>query len=447
MRVFMKKAACFLSAAVLLCGATAIPASAANPASFVGATSTQSMSVLGVNFYIDGGSFELADGASKTVTVKRCDDMILSANATVSYQWYKDGTAVSGATSASYPIKALGKYYCKVTVKTPHTLINRRTGKKTIYTTEEYDTSAITVTQALTITDQPEGGTIDSDKGYFDMFVYVKGGTAPYKFKWYWNGKETSLTGNGMRVYNAGTGYCVITDANGKTVTTKTVKVTAAPLKIASQPESGYICTSDGYYDTYVSVNGGVKPYTYKWMWNGNETSVTGSSIRFYGTGTAYCVITDARGNKVTTNTINIKKTDELKITKDITECDNREILYDSKTGEYRATAIKNTQDVTLSIKAAGGTGRYKYEWECTDYDGYSEEWIPTGGSSNVINIKDFDVYDSYIYSWSTNYKTRNYRKYRCKVSCLDDYGNVLSTVTSGVVRVEGYDSYGFGGF
>ena len=38
MRVFMKKAACFLSAAVLLCGATAIPASAANPASFVGAT-------------------------------------------------------------------------------------------------------------------------------------------------------------------------------------------------------------------------------------------------------------------------------------------------------------------------------------------------------------------------------------------------------------------------
>ena len=92
MKNVSKKVICVLSSAVLLCGASAIPASAANRVSLDRATSTPALStnqiigVLGVNFYIDGGNFELADGATKTVTVKRCDDMILSANATVSYQ-------------------------------------------------------------------------------------------------------------------------------------------------------------------------------------------------------------------------------------------------------------------------------------------------------------------------------------------------------------------------
>ena len=446
MKNVSKKVICVLSSAVLLCGASAIPASAANRVSLDRATSTPALStnqiigVLGVNFYIDGGNFELADGATKTVTVKRCDDMILSANATVSYQWYKDGTAVSGATSASYPINALGKYYCKVKVKMPRTLVNKRTGKRTTtYSTEEYDTSTITVTQALAITSQPQGGTFDNDKGYFDMFVYVKGGTTPYKFKWYWNGKETSLTGNGMRVYNTGTGYCVITDANGKTVTTKTATVSAAPLTITEQTGDGTIDTVNGWYDLKVTVKGGTAPYTYQWTRDGKSYAGNKPVAAALYAGTYKCKITDANGNTVTSKPIQVKYPD---------------VKIDDYTDYiYFYSAFGKAQTAKITVKASGGSGKYTYFLQ---KKGKDNEWHDvTYSYTPEFELKYEDINDNYeVYGrkpyyldgkWHYDFYSGNTNYYRVHIRSYSG-GNIVGCADTGEIKVirENGEEYSF---
>ena len=264
MRVFMKKAACLLSSAVLLCGATAISASAANASSLAGFVSTSS-TISEAKFYLSSGDFEIGDNTTKGVWVKRSSSYEMPVNSTATYQWYKDGTAISGATNYLYNISSTGKYYCKVTVKTPHTLINRRTGKKTIYTTEVFDTNTINVTQALTLTEQTGNGQLDKN-GWYYMSVTVKGGTAPYTYEWTRDGNSYAANNAAAVALYAGTYKCKITDANGNTVTSKEIIVKYPDVKIDDYTKSLLFNSAYGKNQTKkitVKASGGYGKYVY----------------------------------------------------------------------------------------------------------------------------------------------------------------------------------------
>jgi len=120
--------------------------------------------------------------------------------------------------------------------------------------------------------------------------------------------------------------YCVVTDAYGNTVQTDTVTISmlepANPLEITKQPESvtvaegeqaivSFEATGDDLtYAWYYSNNGGAKFYLTT-SYTTNVYTVTMTSGR--NGRMIYCVITDAHGNSVQTDTVTLNMITELK--------------------------------------------------------------------------------------------------------------------------------------
>ena len=225
--------------------------------------------------------------------------------------------------------------------------------------------------------------------------VTVSGGKAPYEYKWYLDlgsfvvtdvKSSSALTGEltvtgskdmlDLADNETVTIWCVITDAAGQSVTTdKTLlnREAVDPLKIVSQPKDVTI-TGLGMVTLEVTVTGGVKPYTFEWesesqgYWvtaegYSDSTSVDGtdnsklylnvdSSNSWIIHEPFRCVITDARGNTVTSNVVRVNladTTDPLKITKNLASS------YTLKKGETSA-------DFTITI--SGGKPPYSYYWQ-----------------------------------------------------------------------------------
>lgn len=66
-------------------------------------------------FELSSGTFEIPESGSYTVSVVQSSGYTLPNGGKLTYQWYRNDVAVSGATSKSFPVKEAGTYYCKVT--------------------------------------------------------------------------------------------------------------------------------------------------------------------------------------------------------------------------------------------------------------------------------------------------------------------------------------------
>ena len=114
--------------------------------------------------------------------------------------------------------------------------------------------------------------------------------------------------------------YCVITDANGNSVTTETAKLICLPsaeLKIVTQPADGEALLGERYCVSVEAEGEGLK---YQWYFRNKgakhwtKSSVTDSTYDDVMTAAragreVYCVITDRFGSKVTTGTVKLVRT------------------------------------------------------------------------------------------------------------------------------------------
>ena len=119
--------------------------------------------------------------------------------------------------------------------------------------------------------------------------------------------------------------YCIVTDANGNTVTSDPADVLPYySMYIKTQPADYQMTSSQEDATFTVEIGGGVGPYTYQWVICYDNTEVTPSpavsntntdtfKYRFtdydfddYHNIGVYCVITDAVGKSVTTNFGNV---------------------------------------------------------------------------------------------------------------------------------------------
>ena len=201
--------------------------------------------------------------------------------------------------------------------------------------------------------------------------------------------------------------YCVVTDTYGNSVTTDTVTLRIAKVaKITKQPVSVAVAEGERAIVTFEAEGDGL---TYQWYFKNAGTS------KFYPTSTfkgnsydmemtsakagreIYCVITDAYGNSVTTDTVKLgleEARTELKITK-----------------QPVSMAVADGESVTVSFTAQGDGLTYKWYYK---NKGASKFSVTTTFKSNSYN--------------TTMNESRDGREVYCVVT--DKYGNSIQTDT-----------------
>ncbi|PYB68153.1 hypothetical protein DMB44_05380 [Thermoplasma sp. Kam2015] len=214
-----------------------------------------------------------------------------------SYQWYwSNGTAISGATSYQYTTSftSSGTYGIYVVVKDG---IGYSVESSTLIEAVNADPSSQIYAPRASL-----------DAGQGETFtVKVSNGTSPYKYEWYVNGQALSNSSSFSYSFASPGNYTVeveITDAVGKTAVSSTT-VTVHPDPSVSA-KADYSQMDAGYAETFTaSGSGGLSPYTYEWVLDGNVISTSASFTYVFnavGTYTVTVKMTDANGYTVSSN-------------------------------------------------------------------------------------------------------------------------------------------------
>ena len=269
------------------------------------------------------------------------------------------------------------------------------------------------------ITQQP----VDSEAAMGETFcVTVEAEGEGLKYQWYFrNAGTTAWHKSGVRdntyddvMTTARAGrevYCVITDANGNSITTDTVKLICVPsekLEIITQPADGEAILGERYCVTVEAKGEGLK---YQWYFRNKgatrwtKSSVTDNTYDDIMTNTrngreVYCVITDLAGNKVTTNIVKLVRVPmKLEITSQPTDA---------------TAAFGETFCATVEAKGEG----LKYQWYYRNAG--SSVWHKSGVRDNT--------YDDVMT------KARNGREIYCVIT--DMWGNSVTTDTVKLIAV-----------
>jgi len=301
-----------------------------------------------------------------------------------SYQWYfgvgdihqalnETDTGVSGCNTANLSVTMtqdmldLGAYfYCVVTDEYGDEVTSEVAYPRQRFTILRQSSSKITEAGAME--------TID---------LKVAGGKAPYTYQWQrcfglsgefsdygapvtTTDKTSSITEEIVANHfdMMAQFRCVITDAEGATLYTEPVEFTELkPLTVTQQPEQAkYLIVGDRITFT-VKVDGGIGPYTYRWQYKNDLLPDYVDTISETLEATSYtfdvltdeidqkfnghyrCIVTDSRGETVTTQNAEMK------------------FLFRNVLIEGPATAAVGSP-ATLRATAVGGSDAYSYNWQ-----------------------------------------------------------------------------------
>ena len=317
-------------------------------------------------------------------------------------------------------------------------------------------TSTVTITKNsvsdLKITKQPVDYEYDPNYDEAVFSVTAAGGVEPYAYEW-----QKDSGGNGVfSAYSGGNKStvrinllmsngnlnqdvflskyrCKVTDASGNIVYTDKVSISepVLPLTITTQPKGTSIAVNQTG-TVSITVSGGVAPYKFEWQddcgsyWGKPERWVTtenndagvlitstanSSKMEITPSSDGYflysypirCVVTDAKGNKVISNKIQI--TNPLRITTQPVS---------------QSIAVNNT--ATLSVAVTGGSGSYTYNWYA-DYN---------GGTLDLATTASYDYSNAEARTSSIKIKPTSATSfaYSSKFYCVvkDSKGNTVTT-------------------
>ncbi len=172
----------------------------------------------------------------KSQTVNEGSSVTFDVTATgtdpLSYQWKKDGSNISGATSASYTISS-----AKTSDAGSYTVtVSNSAGSVTS------STATLTVTAKPTITVQPQNQTIK--EGNAVTFSVTVTGAEPLSYQWYKNGfvlsgaTENQYTIASVAESDAGQYFVIVSNSAGSVVSETASLVVTVPPVIVKQPES-----------------------------------------------------------------------------------------------------------------------------------------------------------------------------------------------------------------
>ena len=248
--------------------------------------------------------------ASQTVTVGQTATFSVSGSGAtpLRYQWNKNGTAITGATSASYatPATTTSDSGSQFTV-----VVSNPAGN----VTSNIATLTVTAAVAPSITTQPTSQTVTA--GQPATFSVTGSGSAPLSYQWRKNG--TVISGATSAVYatpaattsDSGSQFMVVVgNAVGSVASNaSTLTVTAAEVapSIITQPTSQTVMA--GQTATFAVAGSGSAPLSYQWHKNG--VAVSGATSAIYTTpvtatsdsGSQFSVAVGNSSGSVTSNT------------------------------------------------------------------------------------------------------------------------------------------------
>jgi hypothetical protein len=288
-----------------------------------------------------------AQPASQTVTLGQMATFSVTASGsgTLTYQWKKNGAAISGATSASYT--------------TPATVASDNGSSFTVTVTSSTgsmtsNAATLTVNAPPSITTQPASTTVNV--GQTASFSVAATGTGTLTYQWKKNGAaisgatSASYTTPATASTDNGAQFTVtVTNSFGNMTSDAATLTVNVPPTISAQPASQTVTL--GQTATFSVTASGSGTLTYQWKKNG--TAISGATSASYTTpatvasdnGSSFTVtITSSTGNATSnaaTLTVNAPP---------------------SITTQPASTTVNVGQTASFSV-AATGTGTLTYQW------------------------------------------------------------------------------------
>lgn len=213
------------------------------------------------------------------------------------YQWSKDGTAISGATSATLTLISVqpgnaGSYAV---------VLSNSQGSVTS------SAATLTVNVAPTIDSQPQSQTVSP--GSLASFSVGATGTAPLSYRWFKDGlaiggaTSAALSVSAAQTSNAGNYTVVVTNAAGS-ITSSAAELTVISgvrPTITAQPSDQSVAT--GVTATFAVGVTGTSPFTYQWRLNGaaipgaTNNPLTLPNVSAANAGSYTVVVTNSAGS------------------------------------------------------------------------------------------------------------------------------------------------------
>lgn len=367
------------------------------------ATLSESPSVSAPEITTQPSEVEVASGSCALLTV-------VASGANLKYQWYKDGSAISGETYATLCIKSAstsseGSYY--VIVKNTAGSVQSDSAALTIGTSGEKTPAITTQPSSVTVTEESAAS----------LTVVATGGNLTYQ----WYKGSTAIDGATSAKYSissaassdAGTYYVVVENTKGSVTSnsvTVTVNAQTAP-SITTQPTAATVTVGSAASFTVVASGDNLK-----YQWYKDSALISGATSATYSisaaattdAGSYYVIVSNSAGS-VTSNTVTLTV---------------NTITAPTITTQPSSTVVTVGSSASMSVVASGSS--LKYQWyrngsavsgatsatytvssAATTNIGFYYVTVTNGGGTVTSNIVTLRVKDSYgiwgLYELSTD--------------------------------------------
>ncbi len=295
--------------------------------------------------------------SNQTVTAGQTASFSVAATGTapLSYQWQKNGVAISGATSSSYT--------------TPATISSDNGAQFTVAVSNiagSMTSTAATLTVnaaavAPSLTTQPTNQTVTA--GQTASFSMAATGTAPLSYQWQKNG--VNITGATAATYttpatttsDSGSTFRVLVSNTAGSVTssaaTLTVNAAAVAPSITSQPSNQTVTA--GQTASFSVAATGTAPLNYQWQKNG--ANIAGATASSYTTPATSSSDNGAQFTVVVTNTVGSATSTAATLTV------NAATVAPSITSQPSNQTVTAGQTASFSV-AATGTAPLSFQWQ-----------------------------------------------------------------------------------
>lgn len=337
--------------------------------------------------------------SSLSPTYSVCEDNSISLTASASgstpiyYQWFKDFSPISGATSTLYEILNadtvdMGNYYCKAT---------------NVCGSDSTNIAYLTVNTNPTISAQTSPNS-SICAGQSMTFSVTALGASPLSYQWYYNSAKingatnNTYAINSVQASDAGVYYCIVSNyCSSKTSDAINFVVKTAP-SLTSQSGKQSIC--EGQAVSLSVTAGGTSPINYQWYFdnsaisNANSSSLIISPVSLSDGGDYYCEVSNVCGtvsSNVNTLTVKTKPT-IISYTNSTSRCSGSQMTFSVNTSGtpplnyqwyFNNQAIQNaTASIYSAIVDTTDAGDY-YCWISNDCDS-----VKTGLISLLVKIK-----------------------------------------------------------